>query len=92
MKRKDKSARRVFWWSLSVSLFLFLTAAGFITVDYQGRRVSFGDDVPPFRLVDKPGGEKDLEIRLFGGQGRVDVTNLDNFWDILRDFACIPHR
>ena len=34
--------RRAFFLALGISLFLFITAVGFVVVDYQGRRLSFG--------------------------------------------------
>lgn len=86
-----KEGRRSFWISLGVSLFLLLTAAGLITVDYQGRRLSFGDDDPPFRAVDMPGGRTELEIKVLGLEKRVDITEIDKFWNLFLDFSCIPH-
>lgn len=92
MKKQDRPAKRTFLISLGTALFLLLTAAGFITVDYQGRRLSFGDDALPLEVVDKPGGGKELDVRLMGLETQVDVTVLSDFFDFLCDFGCIPHR
>lgn len=88
MKKKN---RQTFLFSLGISLFLFLTAAGIVTVDYQGRRLSFGDDALPFQTVDLPGDRTALEIRLLGWEGSADVTQLRKIWDLFLDFSCIPH-
>ncbi len=82
----------MFLCSLGVSMFFLLTALGLATVDYQGRRLSFGDSTPPIHVEDKPGGGAELEIKLLGLDKRVDVTKLDEFWDFLCDFGCIPHK
>ena len=42
--------RRAFFLALGISLFLFITAVGFVVVDYQGRRLSFGESQPPLIL------------------------------------------
>lgn len=87
-----KEGRRVFWRSLGISLFLLLIVAGLVTVDYQGRRLSFGDDDPPLHTVDMPGGRTELEIKLLGLEKRVDITEIDKFWNLFLDFSCIPHN
>lgn len=93
MKQKsEKSGRQVFWFSLGISLFLFLTAAGLVAVDCQGRRLSFGDDTPPFQTVGIGNGRTALEIRLLGAETRVDVTGIHDFLNFLLDFGCIPHK
>ena len=48
--------RRAFFLALGISLFLFITAVGFVVVDYQGRRLSFGESQPPLWLRRLPGG------------------------------------
>lgn len=87
-----KQGLRPFWVSLGVTLFLLLTIAGFVTVDYQGRRLSFGDDDPPVHRVELPGGGTGLEIKLLGLEKQVDVTEIDKFWKLVLDFSCIPHN
>ncbi len=86
-----KQERRIFLFTLGLCLFLFLTAAGIVTVDVRGRRLSFGDDTPAFRTVDAAGDRTMLEIRLLGHEGSWDVTEIDKFWKFLLDFGCIPH-
>lgn len=92
MKRKETAGRRTFFISLGITLFLLITAVGFILVDWQGRRLSFGDPTPPFHLVDRPGEKTELEIRLLGLEKRVDITKLADFFNFLCDFSCIPHK
>ncbi len=87
-----RESRKSFWFSLSLSLALFLIAAGFLKVDAEGRRLSFGDDTPPFQTVDAGNGKTDLEIHLFGADRRVDITKIYDFWIFLLDFSCIPHK
>ncbi len=77
--------------SLGLSLFLLLTAAGLLMVDYQGRRLSFGDTALPFQTADLPDGRTELHIQLLGLEKKVDITKIDKFWDFLLDFSCIPH-
>lgn len=91
-KRNDGKSRRSFWFSLAISLFLFLTAAGCLVVDYQGRRLSFGDPDPVVRIERKLKGQALLEIKAFGRETAVDVTEIDKFLDFLCDFGCIPHK
>lgn len=86
-----KKSRRAFWLSLGVSLFLFLTAAGLFMVDYQGRKLSFGDNTPPMRVDRHPDGGAELEIKAFGMEKSVDITEIDEFFHFLCDFGCIPH-
>ena len=88
MKRKN---RRTFWFTLGLSLFLFLTGAGFLTVDYQGRKLSFGDSTPPLYVDRLSDGRAELELKAFGVEKSWDVTKIDEFVDFLCDFGCIPH-
>lgn len=88
MKRKN---RRAFWFTLGVSLFVFLTAAGFLTVDYQGRKMSFGDSTPPLHVDKSADGRAELEIKAFGVEKTWDITKIDEIFDFLCDFGCIPH-
>ena len=86
-----RSGRRAFGLSLGISLFVFLTAAGCVAVDYQGRKMTFGDSRPPLEVVRLPGGQARLEARLFGAQGSWDVTGLDRALGFVCDFLCLPH-
>ncbi len=88
MKKKN---RQPFFYSLGISLFLLLTVAGLLTVDYQGRRLSFGDNDLPFEKLDMPGGKTELQIKLLGLEKRVNITEIDKFCNFLLDFSCIPH-
>ena len=76
---------------MGFSLFLLLTVAGLLTVDYQGRRLSFGDSDLPFEKQDLPGGKTELQIKLLGLEKRVNITEIDKFYNFLLDFSCIPH-
>ncbi len=86
-----KEGRRAFWLSLGISLFLLMAAAGFVAVDYQGRRLSFGDSDLPLQTMDMPEGRTELKIKLFGVEKEVDITEIDKFWKLFLDFSCIPH-
>ncbi len=92
MRKRDPKGRRTFLFSLGASLFLLITVLGIATVDYQGRRLSFGDDTLPLHVEDRPGGGTDLEVKLLGIDKRVDITKIDEFWNFLLDFGCIPHK
>ena len=88
----ERKKSQTFLFSLGISLFLFLTAAGLLTVDYQGRRLSFGDDDLPFQKTALPNGGTALQIKLLGAEEQFDITPLENFYKFLLDFSCIPHR
>lgn len=83
--------RRAFFLALGISLFLFITAVGFVVVDYQGRRLSFGESHPPLWLRRLPGGRYTLEVDLLGVEASLDATGLGRAWDFLLDFLCLPH-
>lgn len=87
----ERKKRQPFLLSLGISLFLLLTVAGIVTVDYQGRRLSFGDNDMPFQKIEVGNGKTELQIKLLGVEKRVDITEIDNFFDFLLDFSCIPH-
>lgn len=92
MKKREKGKnRQVFLCTLGFCLFFFLTAAGLLTVDQEGRRLSFGDQAPALQTVEKPGGKQDLQIRFWGRETEVDITWLAKSWDFFLDFTCIPH-
>lgn len=82
---------RPFAFALALSLFVFLTLAGCVVVDTQGRKLSFGDDQPPFQVERLPGDRAQLEIKLFGTETSLDFTQADHILDIVRDFFCLPH-
>ena len=90
MEKRKK--RQPFLFSLGISLFLLLTAAGLLTVDYQGRRLSFGDDDLPFQKTPLPGGRTALQIKVMGTEEKIDITELEKIYHFLLDFSCIPHR
>lgn len=87
MKRKK---RRIFAFTLGLSLFVLITLAGCVIVDYQGRRLSFGEDQPPFQVERLPGNRSCLEVDLFGVEAKVDFTQAGRILDLLRDFFCLP--
>ena len=88
----ERKKRQPFLFSLGISLFLLLTAAGLLAVDYQGRRLSFGDNDLPFQTTAMPNGRTALQIKLMGQEGKIDITELEKFYHFLLDFSCIPHR
>ncbi len=93
-KRKDpqrRQERRVFWFSFSLSFFVFLTAAGLLIVDYQGRKLSFGDSTPPVSL-DRQADPPKLRVKAFGIEESFDGTRIDDALDFLWDFGCLPRR
>ena len=55
------SRKHTFALSLALSLFVFLTLAGCAIVDAQGRRLSFGDEQPPFQVEQLPNGKACLQ-------------------------------
>ncbi len=88
-KRDGRKARKTFWFSLGMGLFVFLTAAGLLAVDYQGRRLSFGDDTPSVCL-DRQGESPRLRVKAFGVEDSWDATGLDQALQFLYDFGCLP--
>ncbi len=91
-RKKDRKNRQIFLCSLGVALSLLIAVLGIAAVDYEGRRMSFGDSVLPLHVEETAEGRKTLEIRLLGQEGQVDVTFLKDFFDFLCDFGCIPHK
>ncbi|MGI6255120.1 MAG: hypothetical protein ACOYJZ_05760 [Acutalibacter sp.] len=86
---KDKR-RRIFNLSLGFSLWVLLTVAGCVIVDYQGRRMSFGEENPPLEVERQPGGKAQLEVDVLGVEAQVDFTGPARALDLLRDFFCLP--
>jgi len=54
------------FFSLCSRALSFYLGIGFVLVDYQGRKLSFGDDQPPFQVVEHQDGTADLKIKLMG--------------------------
>ena len=90
--RGSRAERRVFLCSLGVTLCILILVIGLITVDYQGRRLSFGDTAPPLEKTVAPDGGAWLAVRAFGLEGQLNITWLEKFWNFFLDFSCIPHR
>ena len=86
------SRKHTFALSLALSLFVFLTLAGCAIVDAQGRRLSFGDEQPPFQVEQLPNGKARLRVKLFGLDAAWDVTSASRAWEAICDFCCIPHK
>lgn len=86
------SRKHTFALSLALSLFVFLTLAGCAIVDAQGRRLSFGDEQPPFQVEQLSNGKACLRVKLFGLDAAWDVTSANRAWDAICDFCCIPHK
>lgn len=85
-----KESRKIFWVSMGVSLAVMIFVFGIISVDYQGRRLSFGDTALPLQKVYSSSGVA-LEINLLGVKKTLDITKIDKFWKLFLDFSCIPH-
>lgn len=92
MKKKGKNAGRTFLISFTAALCILILVLGFLTVDYQGRRMSFGDDTPPIQVIGRENGDADLSLKFFGKEAQVDFTFFNNLWNFLCDFSCIPHN
>lgn len=90
--RHSRAERRVFLCSLGVTLCILILVIGLVAVDYQGRRLSFGDTAPPLEKAMSPDGGTRLVMRAFGFQGSLDITWLEKIWNFFLDFSCIPHR
>lgn len=84
-----KRNTQFFLLGLGLGLFVLLTAAGVLTVDYQGRKLSFGDAVPLAR-VEKSPSRVELTVKAFGRERSWDVTGLERAWRFILDFGCIP--
>ena len=84
-----KQNTRFFWLGLGLGLFVLLTTAGILTVDYQGRRLSFGDAIPLAR-VEKSPNRVELTVKAFGQERTWDVTRLERVWQFILEFGCIP--
>lgn len=84
--------RNLFLCSLGTTLFLLLTAVGLITVDSRGRQLTLGEEDPAFRKIVLPEGKTCLKIHLFDWEAQVDITKIDDFFNFLLDFGCIPHN
>lgn len=87
---KHKEPKKSFLMAFTITLCVLILTAGMIAVDYQGRKLSFGDDTPPFS-VHREEDRTELAIRLFGVNQELDITKIDEFWRFLCDFGCLPH-
>ena len=76
---------------LGLGLFVFLLGAGLLAVDYQGRKLSFGDSTP-LAQVDRHGGATELTVKAFGHEKAWDMTELSRIWEMICEFSCIPHK
>lgn len=90
-QKKGRPERRTFWFSLGLGLFVFLTGAGLLVVDYQGRKLSFGDDTPPLAL-DRQADPPQLRVKAFGVEESWDAASIDKLLDFLCDFGCLPRQ
>ncbi len=82
--------RRIFAISLGFSLAVLLTVAGCVIVDYQGRRMSFGEENPPFHVERRADGRARLEVDVMGIEADFDFTGPAQALDLLREFFCLP--
>ena len=84
-----KEEKRCFWLGLGLGLFILLTTAGLFTVDYQGRKLSFGDSTP-LAQVERSASRAQLTVKALGQKRTWDVTALDKAWRFILDFSCMP--
>lgn len=82
---------RTFWFSMGITLAALIFVIGVVTVDFRGRRLSFGDSTPPIKKECLENGKVNLQIKLLGIEKTVDITEIDNIWNLFLDFSCIPH-
>lgn len=82
---------RPFWFGFGLGMFVFLTGVGLLAVDYEGRKLSFGDETPVAH-VERSAQRTELTVRAFGHRKTWDVTGLDQAWCFLCDFGCLPHQ
>lgn len=82
---------RGFWLGFGVTVFLLVTALGLVTVDYRGRKMSFGDSTPVAE-VERDVGRATLKVKAFGQERSWDVTKAQEVWEMVLDFGCIPHQ
>lgn len=87
---RHRSKFHTFSLALGLSLFVLMTLAGCVIVDYQGRKLSFGEDQPPLQVEHLPGDRAQLNIDLFGVDTSVDFTQADRVLTFLWDFLCLP--
>ena len=89
--RNRREERRAFWFGMGIGLFVFVTLAGLVVVDYQGRKLSFGDSTPPVSL-DRQSNPPQLRLKAFGVEESWDATKIKEAIDFLCDFGCLPHK
>ena len=82
---------RSFWLGFGIGMFVLITGLGLLKVDYEGRKLSFGDDTPVAE-VERTAYSTELKVKAFGRKGTWDVTGLDRAWEFICDFGCIPHE
>ncbi len=85
-----KRNNHAFWLGFGVTLSLLVAGTGLLAVDYQGRRLSFGDAAPPLAVDRLPDGTTQLTVKAFGVEEEVDITAVDQAVNFLWDFACLP--
>ena len=82
---------RSFWLGFGITMFVLITGLGLLKVDYEGRKLSFGDDTPVAK-VERTAYGTELKVKACGRKGPWDVTGLDRAWEFICDFGCIPHE
>lgn len=85
-----KSDWRAFGLGLGIGLFVFLTGFGLLAVDYQGRKMSFGDSTPVAR-VERKDDRAALTVKAFGQEKTWDITRLDQAWQFFLEFTCLDN-
>lgn len=89
-KRRGRE-HKVFLFAFGLSLCVLILGLGVATVDYQGRRLSFGDETPVFRVENYEDGTSRLRVKLLGLERTIPFTVFSEMWNFICEFSCIPH-
>lgn len=87
--KKDKKS---FALAFTVTFCTLLLCIGIFLVDFHGRKLSFGDDSPIFRVADYADGSSNLQVNAFGEVKEYEITKLKEIYEKILDFCCIPHN
>jgi len=87
--KKDKKS---FAMAFSITFCMLLLCIGLLLVDYQGRKLSFGDDSPVFQVTEYSDGTSNLLVNAFGEIKEYEITKLREIYNKILDFCCIPHN
>lgn len=87
--KKDKKS---FWLAFTLTFCTLVLCAGILLVDYNGRKLSFGDDSPVFRVTEYADGTANLLVNAFGEIKEYEITKIREIYVKILDFCCIPHN